>query len=86
MRQKEGIDMRHVNWLPVKEHLEQAMQDRVHQDAGNASARATSMQLAAHPYYMQKDKADNRKGRVQRKRLSANDYSALSLWQQGRGP
>ena len=30
MRQKEGNDIRQGYWLPVKEHLDQAMQDRVH--------------------------------------------------------
>ena len=83
---EEGIDICHVTWLPGRENLEQAMQDRVHQDSGNASALATSMQLAAHPYDMQQDKADNRKGSVQRNRVSANDLSAIRLWQQGRGP
>ena len=63
-------------------NLEQAMQDRAHQDSGNASALATSMQLAAHAYYMQMDKADNRKGSVQRNRVSANYLSGVSLWQQ----
>ena len=72
MRQKEGIEARHVLWLPVRENLERAMQDRVRQDSGNASALATSMQVAAHPYYMQEEKHDNRKGSVQRNRVSAN--------------
>ena len=85
MSQREGIDIRHVYSLPVKEHLEQAMQDRVHRDSGNASALATSRQLAARPYYMQEEKADNRKGKVQRNRVSANEFSTLRLWQQGKG-
>ena len=46
MSQKEGIEARHVLWLPVRENLERAMQDRVHQDSGNASALATSTQVA----------------------------------------
>ena len=78
-------DIRHDDWLPVKENIEQAMQDRAHQDSGNATALATSMQLAAHPYYMQEEKADNRKGKVQRNRVSANDFSSLRLWQQRKG-
>ena len=61
------------------------MQDRVHQDSANASALATSMQVAAHPYHMQSEKSDNRKGTVQRNRVSANEFSAMRLWQQGRG-
>ena len=84
-RQKEETGIRHVYCLPAKEKLEQAMQCRVHQEPGNASALVTSMQLAAHPYYVQEDKADNRKGKVQRNRVGADDFSSLRLWQQGRG-
>ena len=56
MRQSESIDYYKVRCLPVTHNLEQAMHNRVHQEAGNASeagtasARATLMQLAAHPY------------------------------------
>ena len=56
MRQFEDIQYHLVRWLPAKHNLEQAMQDRIHQEAGNASARATLMQLAAHPYDMQDEK------------------------------
>ena len=84
MRQREDTDIRQVYWLPVKQNLEQAMQDRVHQDSGNASALAKLMQLAAHPYYMQEDKADSRKSKQQRTRVGANDFSSRRYWQQGR--
>ena len=60
MRQREDIDICRVYWLPVKQKLERAMQDRFHQDSGNASALANLMQLAAHPCYMQEEKADSR--------------------------
>ena len=61
------------------------MQDRIHQEAGNASARATLMQLAANPYYMQEQKLDSRVGKQQKLRVAANDFLSFRLWQQGRG-
>ena len=48
MRQYEGVGDFLVRLLSVRKNLEQAMQDRIHQEAGNATARATLMQLAAH--------------------------------------
>ena len=85
MWQKEDTAIRQVYSLPTKENPEQAMQYRVHLDSGNASALATSMQLAAHPYYTQADHIDSRKSKRQRTRVGANNFSSLRLWQQGRG-
>ena len=49
MRQHEKLEPHLVEWLPVRLNVEQALQDRIHQDAGNSSARASFMQAAAQP-------------------------------------
>ena len=86
MRQYENIDNYKLRWLPVRQKLEQAMQYRVHQEAGNASARATFMQLAAHPYYMQDEKYASHVAKDRdRYRVATNDFSRMRLWPQGRG-
>ena len=84
MRRSEIIHYHKVRWLPVEHHLEQAMQDRAHQEAGNASARATLTQLAAHPYDMQEQKLDSRVAKQQKIRAVANYFSSLRLWRQSR--
>ena len=59
-------------------NLKQAMQDRIHQEAGNASAQATLMQLAAHPYDMQDETYASRVAKDRDPfRVAANDFSSI---------